>query len=104
MAVSGMPKGSKLIAIIIALVLIVLGAMTLSNKNMWEKMPGVLHFTGRAASLASCGVILLGLGLLFMQGMKAFENTAFLYNFCMAGFYGAGGLGAVMIIFAFIGG
>jgi len=102
MAVTGMPQGSRLIAIIIALVLIVFGVLTLGNKKMWSKMPAALQFSGGSASLASCGLILLGLGLVFMQGMRAFGDKAFLYNLCLAGFYGAGGVGAVMIIFAFI--
>jgi len=102
MSITGMPKGSKLVLIIVALVLIGFGAMSLSNKGMWKKLPGILQFENAPARLASCGLVLVGIGLLFMQGMRSFENTAFIYNTCMAGFYGGAGLGIVLIAFAFI--
>jgi len=99
MAVTGMPKGSRLIQIIIAVILILLGLYTLSSG--WGMMPGPLRFEHSPAKMASLGAILLGIGLIFLQGMSTFEQKPGIYNLCMMGFYAAGGLGAVMVIMAF---
>ena len=101
MSITGMPRGSRVTQVIIAIVLIALGLYTLSKG--WSVIPlGLVHFEGGPAKMASSGFALLGLGLICLQGMATFENKPTLYNLFLVAFYGAGGLGAVLVVLAFM--
>ena len=101
MSITGMPRGSRVTQVIIAIGLVGLGVYTLSNG--WGAIPlGLLQFQGGPARMASFGSALLGLSLLCLQGMAAFENKPALYNLFLVAFYGAGGLGAVLVVLAFM--
>ena len=100
MAVTGFTKGSRIIPLIVAIIFILVGVATLAAGS-WARVPvKFLQFSHGAAKMASTGIILLGIGLIFMQGMTTFEQKAGLYNLCMIGFYGGGGLGAILFVLA----